>query len=98
MWGDFVAPKLEEKPRSRPQHKTHNSKAILEDIVHIAKAGADAVRRAGSRSSSEEDENDRRKRLEEMYTDRSRPTDVLEVWFAGCHCGQNLSFIFLFVL
>ncbi|KLO09282.1 hypothetical protein SCHPADRAFT_907921 [Schizopora paradoxa] len=27
-----------------------------------------------------------KKRLEELYTDRSRPTDVLEVWFAGCHC------------
>lgn len=25
--------------------------------------------------------------MEQMYMDRSRPTDVLEVWFAGCHCG-----------
>ncbi|KAL5514281.1 hypothetical protein ACEPAG_2369 [Sanghuangporus baumii] len=27
-----------------------------------------------------------RDQLEQMYLDRSRPTDVLEVWFAGCHC------------
>jgi len=27
-----------------------------------------------------------KKKLEELYTDRSQPTDVLEVWFAGCHC------------
>ncbi len=32
-----------------------------------------------------------KKRLEEMYTDRSQPTDVLEVWFAGCHCGKFTS-------
>ncbi|THH07892.1 hypothetical protein EW145_g3071 [Phellinidium pouzarii] len=24
--------------------------------------------------------------LEQMYLDRSRTTDILEVWFAGCHC------------
>ena len=29
-----------------------------------------------------------RDQLEQMYLDRSRPTDVLEVWFAGCHCGE----------
>ena len=38
-----------------------------------------------------------KKLLEEMYTDRSQPTDVLEVWFAGCHCGKNLSFASSFV-
>ncbi|KAL5498608.1 hypothetical protein ACEPAH_1962 [Sanghuangporus vaninii] len=27
-----------------------------------------------------------RDQLEQMYLDRSRPTDVLEVWFSGCHC------------
>ena len=29
-----------------------------------------------------------RDQLEQMYLDRSRPTDMLEVWFAGCHCGE----------
>lgn len=86
--GDFVAPKLPEPERQRPQHPQHGSKAIIEDLVHAAKAGADAVKRASSRSSDGEDEDDRRKKLEELYTDRSRPTDVLEVWFAGCHCGK----------
>lgn len=32
-------------------------------------------------------------RLEAMYLDRSRPTDVKEVWFAGAHCG---AYIFAF--
>ena len=26
--------------------------------------------------------------LEQQYLDRSKPTDTLEVWFAGCHCGE----------
>ncbi len=28
-----------------------------------------------------------REHLEQLYYDRSKPTDTLEVWFAGCHCG-----------
>ncbi|KLO10064.1 hypothetical protein SCHPADRAFT_878628 [Schizopora paradoxa] len=27
-----------------------------------------------------------REHLEQQYLDRSKPTDTLEVWFAGCHC------------
>jgi hypothetical protein len=30
--------------------------------------------------------------LEQKYAkDRAAPTDVLEVWFAGCHCGSYSS-------
>lgn len=28
-------------------------------------------------------------KLQEEYTDKSKETDVLEVWFAGCHTGQS---------
>lgn len=31
------------------------------------------------------------KKLQDEYTDSTKETDVLEVWFAGCHTGQCLS-------
>lgn len=33
-----------------------------------------------------------RDKLEQMYLDRSRKTDVKEVWFAGVHCGESYYF------
>ncbi|KAH8110703.1 hypothetical protein DFH11DRAFT_1513988 [Phellopilus nigrolimitatus] len=73
----------------KERHVRHNSKAVLEDIVHASHHGADVLKRAGSGGSEKgkevSEDTDRRARLEEMYTDRSKPTDVLEVWFAGCH-------------
>ncbi|THH03449.1 hypothetical protein EW145_g6243 [Phellinidium pouzarii] len=85
---DF-APQRENKAKHEHNHVQHDSKAILEDIVDAAKNGSDAIKRVGSSNSGKHDEIEgegRKRRLELMYTDRSRPTDVLEVWFAGCHC------------
>lgn len=81
---------------SETQHSGHNSHTILGEIKDAAWHSANAVRRVGkevSRSHHPEEEVDpdvkeRKKKLESLYTDRSKPTDVLEVWFSGCHCGK----------
>lgn len=64
------------------KHKKHSSKAILEDLAHVMKTGQDV---------DVDDDDKKRKALEEQYTDNSTDTDVQEVWFAGCHCGEARS-------
>lgn len=64
-------------------------------------AMADRARsRSKSHSHSREKEDEKeqlspdseRDKLEQMYLDRSRKTDVKEVWFAGVHCGESYYF------
>lgn len=62
-------------------------------------AMADRARsRSKSHSREKEDEKEQlspdseRDKLEQMYLDRSRKTDVKEVWFAGVHCGESYYF------
>lgn len=51
--------------------------------------------RSKNQSHGREDEKEQlspdseRDKLEQMYLDRSRRTDVKEVWFAGVHCGES---------
>ena len=78
------------RPRGRPRHKQHakhGSKVTDADVVeHTAERGN------GSRSKEKHGhtvgEEEKERKLEKMYTDPSKPTDVLEVFFAGCHCGK----------
>lgn len=50
------------------------------------------ARRSIEKEEREEEEmspDTERDHLEQQYVDRSKPTDSLEVWFAGCHCGES---------
>ncbi|EJD05526.1 uncharacterized protein FOMMEDRAFT_103603 [Fomitiporia mediterranea MF3/22] len=77
------------------------SRAILGSIKRSARGVSEGIQevvervsldRDRSKSKNGEDEKEdlspdsERDQLEQMYLDRSRRTDVLEVWFAGCHC------------
>ncbi|KAI5116432.1 hypothetical protein M0805_000211 [Coniferiporia weirii] len=79
---------VERQKKIKHKHLRHNSKAVLEDIADAARHGAEVIKRVGSRSNSRKDDTDegQEMRLEEMYTNYDKPTDALEVWFAGCHC------------
>ena len=35
-----------------------------------------------------EDKFNKSSKLQDKYTDKAKKTDVLEVWFAGCHTGS----------
>lgn len=71
----------------------------LKELGDMAMADrARARSRSKSHSREKEDEKEQlspdseRDKLEQMYLDRSRKTDVKEVWFAGVHCGESYYF------
>lgn len=49
----------------------------------------------GSEEDAEEDPEDESRRQEVKYTNPLKQTDVLEVWFAGCHSGKSRAFTFI---
>ncbi|TDL26426.1 hypothetical protein BD410DRAFT_520489 [Rickenella mellea] len=61
-------------------HRACEKDAKIEEkkYAHERKKGLRALGQALSDKEKQE--------LEMRYTDRTKPTDVLEVWFAGCHC------------
>lgn len=67
----------------------------LGDMADRARSHSHSHSRSKSQSHGREDEKEQlspdseRDKLEQMYLDRSRRTDVKEVWFAGVHCGES---------
>jgi hypothetical protein len=55
----------------------------LASEVSSASEGDDKDKKEKKRASTKE-----RERLEAQFADSERITDVKEVWFAGCHCGE----------
>lgn len=70
----------------------------LGDMAMADRARARSRSKSHSHSREKEDEKEQlspdseRDKLEQMYLDRSRKTDVKEVWFAGVHCGESYYF------
>ncbi|KAI5116598.1 hypothetical protein M0805_006776 [Coniferiporia weirii] len=96
-----AATKLIQVPDSRRSDSGSRSRAFLGSIERSARSVRNKVQDAAERVSSELEKNKdgdndsskeelspdaEREQLEQKYLDRTRPTDVLEVWFAGCHC------------
>lgn len=68
-------------------HTKHDSKAILEDLRTVSGSVIHGVSRMASEMTAVEDhEAHHKSHLEALYSDRTRTTDVLEVFFAGAHC------------
>lgn len=55
------------------------TKKITHMVTHI---------RGCKRPELHEDKYAKGAKLQDKYTDKSRQTDALEVWFSGCHCGE----------
>lgn len=72
----------------------------LGDMADRARSHSHSHSRSKSQSHGREDEKEQlspdseRDKLEQMYLDRSRRTDVKEVWFAGVHCGESYVVVF----
>lgn len=57
--------------------------ALLDGVRKVVSGGNGQDEEGGKESPTE-----MREKLEAQFMDRTRPTDVEEVWFAGCHCGE----------
>lgn len=76
-------------------HTKHDTKAIMEDLRSASESAASTIGNTIGRVASEvtavgdeEAQEHHKHRIEAKYMDRSKQTDVLEVFFAGCHCGS----------
>lgn len=83
---------MEEQPAYVHNHSKHDAKAIMEDMRHASEETVKKITRIASDATAVANLNDdheehRKSKLEAMYSDRSRKTDLLEVFFAGAHCG-----------
>ncbi|KAH8118157.1 hypothetical protein DFH11DRAFT_1687160 [Phellopilus nigrolimitatus] len=81
---------------SRRSGSGSRPRAILGSIKRSARGVQESIQDVVERVSLERERSkeknedlspdSERDQLEQMYLDRSRPTDALEVWFSGCHC------------
>lgn len=51
---------------------------------------AERIERVVRPNIARKDKFNKGSQLQERYTDQTKKTDVLEVWFAGCHTGESL--------
>lgn len=98
---DFVAPPLPPPTmkKTRPnvlKKRNRISSSLKRSAKEVGELFARQTQEAmsviestvGHHSEDDLSPDSERDHLEQMYLDRSKPTDALEVWFAGCHCGE----------
>lgn len=100
---DFIAPPrpppTQTKTKTRPNTLKKKTNRLSSSLRKSARGVSDLLIRqseevktvlentVGMHSEDQLSPDSEREHLEQMYLDRSKPTDTLEVWFAGCHCG-----------